>query len=348
MFGRSVSGLSSKRKDLVSPVADERMPYSYEAQKRCINTFIRVCNNDNETSWILHPLYTLLSDLGHLSPLADMAHSSSTNAPTGQLVYGEDCARVFQSAFKLCVSDRSNPTSHSRRKGVYRTACLTLGWYLKIDRPNLSKQLVRAVTADPTIPSLSSFKMSDQVSWNFYLGLLAFRAGDDALAATHLGWAFDHCHHLARRNQHLILLHLVPARLSIGVFPSLRLSNHFPRIKTLFGPFIKAIRQGDVKAYDLALERLQSTQVGIRGGVDVGVWMALERGRQVCVRGLLRGVWVASDKASRIPTSAFLIALHSQGLADIDQDEVECLLANMIYKVSMATQDCLQDWPLTM
>lgn len=72
---------------------------------------------------------------------------------------------------------------------------------------------------------------------------------------------------------------------------------------------------GDVKAYDRALEKLQSGEIaeeastveadaGAGGmgmnqemdvevdgmGVDVGVWMALERGREVCLRGLMRGV----------------------------------------------------------
>jgi hypothetical protein len=108
----------------------------------------------------------------------------------------------------------------------------------------------------------------------------------------------------------LILKHLIPARLRLGLFPSPHLFAQYPKIERLYGKFIAAIRVGDVKAYDRALEKLQSGEiaeeastveadVGIHQemdvevdgmGVDVGVWMALERGREVCLRGLMRGV----------------------------------------------------------
>lgn len=97
----------------------------------------------------------------------------------------------------------------------------------------------------------------------------------------------------------LILKHLIPARLRLGLFPSPRLFAQYPKIENLYGKFISAIRVGDVKAYDRALEKLQSGEIAessldgaeVEGmGVDVGVWMALERGREVCLRGLMRGV----------------------------------------------------------
>jgi hypothetical protein len=117
----------------------------------------------------------------------------------------------------------------------------------------------------------------------------------------------------------LILMHLIPARLRLGLFPSRLLLTLFPRIDHLYGKFISAIRSGDVRGYDRALERLQSGAlvdragedlgaIGLEGqrdengerkgeemqvdgmGVDVAVWMAMERGREVCLRGLIRGV----------------------------------------------------------
>jgi hypothetical protein len=114
----------------------------------------------------------------------------------------------------------------------------------------------------------------------------------------------------------LILKHLIPARLRLGLFPSPHLFAQYPKIERLYGKFIAAIRVGDVKAYDRALEKLQSGEIAEEAstveadagggmgmnpememdvevdgmGVDVGVWMALERGREVCLRGLMRGV----------------------------------------------------------
>lgn len=45
------------------------------------------------------------------------------------------------------------------------------------------------------------------------------------------------------------------------------------------------------------------------------------------------GRWIACDKESRIPISAFKLALQHQGI-EVDEDEVECLVAGMIWKVS--------------
>jgi hypothetical protein len=43
--------------------------------------------------------------------------------------------------------------------------------------------------------------------------------------------------------------------------------------------------------------------------------------------------WVASDKSSRLPISTFKLALELHGV-QADDDEVECMVANMIYRVS--------------
>lgn len=44
--------------------------------------------------------------------------------------------------------------------------------------------------------------------------------------------------------------------------------------------------------------------------------------------------WIASDKSSRLPVSTFQLALKLHGV-DVDSDEVECMVANMIYRVGV-------------
>jgi hypothetical protein len=71
----------------------------------------------------------------------------------------------------------------------------------QVNRPNLCKNIIRAVTADPTTPSLDEAPLSDQVTWRFYLGMLAFMNGDEKKADEELTWALHFCHHKALRNQ---------------------------------------------------------------------------------------------------------------------------------------------------
>lgn len=43
--------------------------------------------------------------------------------------------------------------------------------------------------------------------------------------------------------------------------------------------------------------------------------------------------WIASDKSTRIPLSTFQTALSIHKI-DVDPDEVECMVANMVFRVS--------------
>jgi hypothetical protein len=128
---------------------------------------------------------------------------------------------------------------------------------------------------------------------------------------------------LSRR---LILNYLIPLRILAGKFPSSRLLHRFPRLEETYQPFLQAIRDGNLRAYDDALERSQ------RRLVSMNTWMTVEKAREVCLRGLYRIVWLASDRSTRIPVEAFRKAMRLQGV-DCETEEVECMVANMIYKV---------------
>lgn len=76
------------------------------------------------------------------------------------------------------------------------------------------------------------------------------------------------------------------------------------------------------------------------------IYLTLERGRDITLRNLLRKVFVAGGfedakdstsapvRRTRIPVAEFGAAISLGNNERIDSDEVECLLANMIYKVS--------------
>jgi len=57
------------------------------------------------------------------------------------------------------------------------------------------------VTSDPKTPPVDDAPLTDQVTWHFYIGMLAFLAGDDKKAYDELTWAFEHCPIESKRNQ---------------------------------------------------------------------------------------------------------------------------------------------------
>jgi COP9 signalosome complex subunit 12 len=75
------------------------------------------------------------------------------------------------------------------------------------------------------------------------------------------------------------------------------------------------------------------------------IYLTLERGRDIALRNLLRKVFIAggfeeakeadssSVRRTRVPVAEFAAAIRLRSRESIDPDEVECLIANMIYKV---------------
>ena len=90
-----------------------------------------------------------------------------------------------------------------------------------------------------------------------------------------------------------ILTWLVPLRLLLkGSRPSPVLLERYPSIDRLYGPFIRAIMQGDIVAYDEALQALETRLV------QLNVWIIILRMREIALRGVFRKVYVYNPFAA--------------------------------------------------
>ena len=147
--------------------------------------------------------------------------------------------------------------------------------------------------------------------------------------------------HLSR----LILTYLIPTHLlTTHTLPTTTLLAPYPHLQSLFGPLARCIKRGDLSGFDAALS------AGEEAFVKRRIYLTLERGRDIALRNLLRKVFLAGGfepakelsatptRRTRIPVEEFGAAIRlGSGKADerMENDEVECLLANMIYKVRL-------------
>lgn len=104
-------------------------------------------------------------------------------------------------------------------------------------------------------------------------------------------------------------------------------------------PLSRCIKKGDLAGFDAALVAGEEEFVKRR------IYLTLERGRDIALRNLLRKVFIAGGfeeakdpaappvRRTRIPVAEFGAAISIGSKETMDNDEVECLLANMIYKV---------------
>ncbi|KAI9762727.1 MAG: COP9 signalosome (CSN) subunit [Candelina submexicana] len=327
----------------------------YETWKEVANALIRGYSSGGFQAWSIPCLYVAGKYLRVFAIKADeqgRKKGPATFNPSFQDdVVGdfgkneklEDAARLMNRIFTLCISDRA-PLEESRKWGIYYITNLLFKTYFKLNSIGLSKNILRALQATRTdMPPFESFPKSHIVTFKYYVGVILFLEEDYVKAEEHLTEAWQTCHADAQKNRELILTYLIPCHLlTTHTLPSTSLLRPYPRLQALFTPLSHCIRRGDLAGFDAAMVAGEAEFVKRR------IYLTLERGRDIALRNLFRKVFLAGGfeeakgggpavRRTRIPVSEFGAAIRvgmREGGERMESDEVECLLANMIYKVS--------------
>lgn len=149
----------------------------------------------------------------------------------------------------------------------------------------------------------------------------------------------------------LILTYLIPCRIvTTHTLPSRQLLQSFPQLEALFLPLCSRIKSGDLAGFDAAMA------AGEQEFVKKRIYLPLESGRDIAMRNLFRKVFIAGGfdppvngqppiRRTRVPVHEFAAAMRigrgeeaaREADAGFDMDEVECYLANLIYKVGLSS-----------
>ncbi|EOD52020.1 putative cop9 signalosome complex subunit 12 protein [Neofusicoccum parvum UCRNP2] len=333
----------------------------YDAWKDVINALIKGYSGGHFPAWTIPCLYVAAKYLRIFAIKADenaakakgkasfnAGFSDDITETMGKNDKLEDAARQINRLFSLCISDRE-PLEDSRKWALYYIANILFKTYFKLNAVSLSKNVLRSLhAARGDMPPLSAFPKSHQVTFKYYSGVLSFLDEDYKQAEEHLTEAWRLCYKDASKNRELILTYLIPCHLlTTHTLPTQQLLGPYPRLQQLFTPLATCIKKGDLAGFDAALVAGEEEFVKRR------IYLTLERGRDIVLRNLLRKVFTAggfeplkegqteNDKIrrTRIPVAEFGAALNlSMARRDgesLDNDEIECLLANMIYKSLM-------------
>ncbi|KAE8396642.1 hypothetical protein BDV23DRAFT_143230 [Aspergillus alliaceus] len=326
----------------------------FNSWKDLANILIRGYSNFGLQAWTVPCLYIVGKYLRTFAMKADAELSSQDSLTFGANFQDdiaadfeksaklEESARIINRMFTLCLSDRAS-IEESRKWGIYNTTNLLFKTYFKINSVSLSKNLLRALNASSAdLPDMEVFPKSHIVTFKYYVGLIHFLDENYAEAEEHLAYAWNMCHKNAIKNKEQILLYLIPCHLvTTHTLPSKRLLAPFPRLEKLFRPLCSCIMKGDLNGFDNAMTAGEEEFVKRR------IYLPLERGRDIALRNLFRKVFIAGGfeeskegqppiRRTRVPVSEFAAALrigtHADDRSRVDIDEVECLLANLVYK----------------
>ncbi|KAF1966628.1 hypothetical protein BU23DRAFT_560044 [Bimuria novae-zelandiae CBS 107.79] len=327
----------------------------YEAWKALVTTLQKYIGNGTLPHWAVFTLSYVANDLRKFAIQADaqlakakpatfstgLSDDIADTTPKNQKL--EEAARVFSRIFALCMNDRNPNMYESRKWAVYCIANLQFKTYFKLKTITLCKNLIKSIGAQADMPAWELYPKAHRVTYMYYCGVIAFLQEDYQRAEVSLVNAWSFCHRESTKNRELILTYLIPCRLiTQSQIPSAQVLQEFPHLQALFGDLVRSIKKGDLAGFDKAFAEGEPEFVRRR------VFLTLERSRDIALRNLLRKVFLAAGyedlkegqtekdriRKTRIPLAHFAAALRmgSGGGQAVDDEEVECLLANMIYK----------------
>ncbi|CBQ73877.1 related to CSN12-COP9 signalosome (CSN) subunit [Sporisorium reilianum SRZ2] len=334
------SSLVGEAVDAEGKTRAERLGEAFEAYNAAVTAFVRFFATLSPGRWAVPLLRILCLNLRWLAVQADAASLAVTSVAQGQRTSSqpnrrlEECARQLNKAFTACIADRNPELADSRKWGTYEVVGMVFKTYFRLKSVALCRNILRAISA-AALPDLAHFPKSQQVTFRYYVGVLAFLNEEYDRAERELDAALAMCHRSARANQALILTYLVPVKLLKGSLPHPALLDSDVGEKLhVYTPFIAAVRTGDIRTFDTALHTHEATLV------KRGTFIAIERARDVALRTLLKRISLSLPRPAPTappPTRIGLKTLHAAtsgavvGLQYGDK-ELEWILATLIYK----------------
>ncbi|CAI9736505.1 domain-containing 2-like [Octopus vulgaris] len=230
----------------------------------------------------------------------------------------EKAADLLMGCFRVCASDSRAATEDSKKWGMLNLVNQLFKIYFKINKLHLCKPLIRAIDSSPL---KEKFSLSQLVTYRFFVGRKAMFDSDFKAAEEYLTFAFERCHKESRGNKRLILIYLLPVKMLLGYMPKRDVLERYDLLQ--FSDVAKAVSSGNLLLLNEAL--LQNEAFFIK----CGIYLILEKLKIITYRNLFKKVYLI-QKSHQLPIESFTTVLKFMQVEDIDNDETECILANLI------------------
>uniref|UniRef100_A0A8C5CPE3 PCI domain-containing protein 2 n=1 Tax=Gadus morhua TaxID=8049 RepID=A0A8C5CPE3_GADMO len=231
----------------------------------------------------------------------------------------EKAAEQLMSCFRVCASDNRAGLDDSKKWGMLFLINQLFKIYFKINKLHLCKPLIRAIDSSTL---KDEYSMAQRVTYKYYVGRKAMFDSDFKPAEECLSFSFQHCHRSSQKNKRMILIYLLPVKMLLGHMPTLQLLRKYDLMQ--FADVTKAVREGNLLLLTEALARHETFFI------RCGIFLILEKLKIITYRNLFKTVYQLL-RSHQLPLEAFLVCLRMMKVDGLDLDEVQCLLANLIY-----------------
>ncbi|KAK9401781.1 PCI domain-containing protein 2 [Crotalus adamanteus] len=304
-----LSSPEEKCQQVLEPPYDEM----FAAHLRCTYA---VANHDfveaafqahKEENWALPIMYAVALDLRIFANSADQQLAKKGKGKVGDML--EKAAELLMSCFRVCASDTRASIEDSKKWGML----------FLINKLHLCKPLIRAIDSSNL---KDEYSMAQRVTYRYYVGRKAMFDSDFKQAEEYLSFAFEHCHRSSQKNKRMILIYLLPVKMLLGHMPMVQLLKKYDLMQ--FAEVTKAVSEGNLLLLNDALAKHETFFI------RCGIFLILEKLKIITYRNLFKKVYLLL-KTHQLALDAFLVALKFMKVTDVDIDEVQCILANLIY-----------------
>lgn len=298
-------------------VANHDFMEAYKFQTIVVQSFLRAFQSHKEENWALPVMFSVTLDLRVFANNAEKQLQKKGKGQPGEML--EKAAEHLMSGFRICASDNRAGIDDSKKWGMMFLINQLFKIYFKINKLHLCKPLIRAIDSSTL---KNDYSTAQRVTYKYYVGRKAMFDSDFKTAEECLSFSFRHCHRSSQKNKRMILIYLLPVKMLLGHMPTLQLLRKYDLMQ--FADVTKAVSEGNLLLLNEALTRHETFFI------RCGIFLILEKLKIITYRNLFKRVYLLL-KSHQLPLDCFLVALKMMKVDDIDIEEVQCLLANLIF-----------------
>ncbi|NP_001007382.1 PCI domain-containing protein 2 [Danio rerio] len=290
---------------------------AYKCQTVVVQSFLKAFQAHKEENWALPIMFAVTLDLRIFANNAEQHLQQKGKGKVGDML--EKAAEQLMSCFRVCASDNRAGIDDSKKWGMLFLINQLFKIYFKINKLHLCKPLIRAIDSSNL---KDEYTMAQRVTYKYYVGRKAMFDSDFKPAEECLSFSFTHCHRSCQRNKRLILIYLLPVKMLLGHMPTHQLLKKYDLMQ--FADVTRAVSEGNLLLLNAALVKHETFFI------RCGIFLILEKLKIITYRNLFKKVYHLL-RTHQLPLAAFLVSLQMTKVEDVDIDEVQCILANLIY-----------------
>uniref|UniRef100_T1J4S1 CSN12-like protein n=1 Tax=Strigamia maritima TaxID=126957 RepID=T1J4S1_STRMM len=291
---------------------------AYRCQAIVVQSFTKIFASQKDENWALPIMSAVCLDLRQFAISADIQLGRKGTGKSGDTL--EKAAELLMGCFRVCAGDNRSSIEDTKRWGMLNLVNQLFKIYFKINKLHLCKPLIRAIDSSNI---KDQFSISQLVTYRYYVGRKAMFDSDFKNADEYLTYALQRCHRDCKNNKRLILIYLIPVKMLLGAMPAMGLLHKYDLLQ--FSEVIKAVKDGNLLLLNEAMVKNEHFFI------KCGIYLILEKLKIITYRNLFKKVYLLL-RTHQVPLEAFLRALEYLKVEDIDIDEVECIVANLIFE----------------